>query len=164
MPHHDQAPLKSARTMNRAFKPKDEGFEKRIRASFARQEIMKTVNASILSIEPGEVVLEFPYQTSLTQQHGFIHAGIVSTVLDSACGYAAFSLMPKGASVLSIEFKINLLSPANGKLFRAVGTVRKPGRNITVTEGEVFGDGDGGEKLLATMVCTIMTVYDREDV
>ncbi len=124
--------------MESQFKPSDDGYEAKVRDSFNRQEIMKTVNASILSIQPGEVKLEFPYQTNLTQQHGFIHAGIVSTVLDSACGYAAFSLMPKGAAVLSIEFKINFLSPAKGKRFRAVGTVKKPGRNITVTEGELF--------------------------
>ncbi len=125
---------------------------------------MKTVNASILAIKPGEVELEFPYQIGLTQQHGFIHAGIVSTVLDSACGYAAFSLMPEGAAVLTIEFKINLISPAKGELFRAVGKVKKPGRNITVTEGELFTDVYDGQKLVATMVGTIMSVYDREGI
>lgn len=108
--------------------------------------------------------MEFPYQSSLTQHHGFVHAGIVSTVLDSACGYAAFSLMPKGAAVLTIEFKINLLSPAKGELFRAIGTVKKPGRNITVTEGELFSYVDGGQKLVATMVGTMMSIYDREGI
>ncbi len=146
------------------FKPGDDGYEAKVRESFNRQEIMKTVNASILAIRPGEVELEFPYQSSLAQQHGFIHAGIVSTVLDSACGYAAFSLMPKGAAVLTIEFKINLLSPAEGKLFRAIGTVKKPGRNITVTEGELFSYTDGGQKSVATMVGTMMSVYDRENI
>ena len=125
--------------MKSQFEPSDEGYEAKVRESFNRQEIMKTVNVSILAIRPGEVELEFPYQVNLTQQHGFIHAGIVSTVLDSACGYAAFSLMPEGAAVLTIEFKINLLSPAKGKRFRAVGTVKKPGKNITVTQGELFG-------------------------
>ena len=146
------------------FKPADENFELRVRESFDRQEVMKTVNASILNVQAGEVELEFPFQASLTQQHGFIHAGIVSTVLDSACGYAAFSLMPKEAAVLTIEFKINLLSPAKGACFRAVGSVKKPGRNITVTEGELFACHDGKEKLVATMVGTIMSVYNREDV
>jgi len=144
--------------MEEQFKPSDDGYEAKVRESFSRQEIMKTVNASILAIRPGEVELEFPYQTSLTQQNGFIHAGIVSTVLDSACGYAAFSLMPEGSAVLTIEFKINLLSPAKGKLFRAVGTVKKPGRNITFTEGELFTYVDGVQKLVATMVGTIMSV------
>jgi len=146
------------------FKPADENFETRVRESFDRQEVMKTVNASILNVQAGEVELEFPFQANLTQQHGFIHAGIVSTVLDSACGYAAFSLMPKDAAVLTIEFKINLLSPAIGTCFRAIGSVKKPGRNITVTEGELFACQDGKEKLVATMVGTIMSVYNREDV
>ncbi len=150
--------------MKSQFEPSDEGYEAKVRESFNRQEIMKTVNVSILAIRPGEVELEFPYQVNLTQQHGFIHAGIVSTVLDSACGYAAFSLMPEGAAVLTIEFKINLLSPAKGKRFRAVGTVKKPGKNITVTQGELFTYVDGGQKLVASMVGTIMSVYDREGV
>ncbi len=150
--------------MKSQFEPSDEGYEAKVWESVNRQEIMKTVNASILAIRPGEVELEFPYQANLTQQHGFIHAGIVSTVLDSACGYAAFSLMPEGAAVLTIEFKINLLSPAKGKRFRAVGTVKKPGKNITVTQGELFTYVDGGQKLVASMVGTIMSVYDREGV
>lgn len=146
------------------FKAGDDGYEAKVRENFNRQEIIKTVNASISAIRPGEVELEFPYQSSLTQHHGFVHAGIVSTVLDSACGYAAFSLMPKGAAVLTIEFKINLLSPAKGELFRAIGTVKKPGRNITVTEGELFSYVDGGQKLVATMVGTMMSIYDREGI
>ena len=150
--------------MKSTFKPRDEDFETRVRESFDRQEIMKTVNASILAIRPGEVELEFPYQANLTQQHGFIHAGIVSTVLDSACGYAAFSLMPKDAAVLTIEFKINLLSPAAGSRFRAVGSVKKSGRNITVTQGELFAYTDGKEKLVATMAGTIMSVYNRDGI
>ncbi len=150
--------------MELQFKPSDDGYEAKVRESFSQQEIMRTVNASILAIRPGEVELEFPYQTSLTQQHGFIHAGILSTVLDSACGYAAFSLMPSGAAVLTIEFKINLLSPAKGELFRAVGTVTKSGRNITVTKGELYAYVDGVQKLVAAMVGTIMSVYDREGV
>ena len=125
---------------------------------------MKTINASVLDIRPGEIELEFPYQSNLTQQHGFIHAGIVSTVLDTACGYAAFTLMPENAAVLSIEFKVNFLSPAKGERFRAVGKVRKPGRNITVTEGELFSHIEDEQKLVATMVGTMMSVYGREDI
>jgi uncharacterized protein (TIGR00369 family) len=85
-------------------------------------------------------------------------------VLDTACGYAAFSLMPENAAVLTIEFKVNLLSPAKGERFRAVGKVKKPGKNITVTEGELFSRAKGDQKLVATMVGTIMSVYDREDI
>ncbi|WP_218944151.1 PaaI family thioesterase [Marinobacter changyiensis] len=125
---------------------------------------MKTVNASVVSVEPGAVVLEFPFQADLTQQHGFIHAGIVSTVLDSAMGYAAFSLMPVNAAVLTIEFKVNLLSPAKGERFTAIGKVKKAGRNITVAEAELFAHSDGQRKLVATMVGTVMSVYDREGI
>ena len=149
--------------MSSQFKP-GAGYKEKVIESFNRQEMMKTIHASILAIRPGEIELEFPYQTNLTQQHGFIHAGIVSTVLDSACGYAAFSLMPENAAVLTIEFKINFLSPAKGDWFRAIGKVRKPGNVITVTEGELFAHIEGGQKLIATMVGTIMSVYNREGI
>jgi uncharacterized protein (TIGR00369 family) len=142
----------------------DDGYKLKVAESFQRQEVMKTLNASILDIRPGEIELEFPYQQSLTQQHGFIHAGIISTVLDSACGYAAFSLMPEDAAVLTIEFKINLLSPAKEDRFRAIGKVKKFGKNITVTDGELFAYSDSGKKLIATMVGTIMAVYNREGI
>ena len=125
---------------------------------------MQTVGASLTSIAPGEVVIEFPFDSSLTQQHGFIHAGIVSTVLDSACGYAAFSLMPANAAVLTIEFKINLLSPAEGDRFEAVGKVKKPGRSITVAEGEIYAHQGNGKKLVASMVGTLMAVFDRDQI
>ena len=150
--------------MSSQFEPSDSGYKEKVIESFSRQEVMKTVNASIITIGPGVIELEFPYQSSLTQQHGFIHAGIVSTVLDSACGYAAFSLMPENAAVLTIEFKLNLLSPAKGERFRAVGRVKKPGKNITVTEGELFSYSEGEQKLIAVMVGTIMSVYDREGI
>jgi len=150
--------------MTLQFKPRDAGYKEKIIESFNRQGVMKTVNASILAVRPGEIELEFPYHSKLTQQHGFIHAGIVSTVLDTACGYAAFSLMPENAAVLTIEFKVNLLSPAKGERFRAVGKVKKSGKTITVTEGELFSYTDGREKLAATMVATVMSVYDREGI
>lgn len=125
---------------------------------------MQTVGASLVRIAPGEVVIEFPFDAKLTQQHGFIHAGIVSTVLDSACGYAAFSLMPADAAVLTIEFKINLLSPAQGERFEAIGKVKKPGRNITVTEGEIYAQQGNNRKLVASMVGTMMAVFDRDQI
>ena len=150
--------------MSSQFEPKDAGYKNKVIESFERQEVMKTLNVSVQTVRPGKVELKLPYQQNLTQQHGFIHAGIVSTVLDSACGYAAFSLMPEKAAVLTIEFKINLLSPAKGDWFRAVGKVKKSGKNITVTEGELFSYADGREKLVATMVGTIMSVYDRDGI
>ncbi len=150
--------------MTANLKTPDADYKNRVTESFHRQEVMKTLHATIADIRPGEIELEFPYQQNLTQQHGFIHAGIVSTVLDSACGYAAFSLMPEEAAVLTIEFKINLLSPARGERFRAIGKVKKPGKTITVTEGELFACSEQGEKLVATMVGTIMAVYDRDNI
>ena len=150
--------------MEEQFEPSNPNFKQRVIDSFDRQPVMRMLGVSMLELRPGEVELQFAHRPDLTQQHGFIHAGIVSTVLDSACGYAAFSLMPETASVLSIEFKVNLLAPAKGQRFRAVGKVRKAGRNITVTEGELYScDGDE-ERLTATMVGTMMSVYGRADV
>ncbi len=125
---------------------------------------MNTVGASIMKVCAGEVSIRFPFNQDLTQQHGFIHAGIVSTVLDSACGYAAFSLMAEDAAVLTIEFKINLLSPAKGEWFEAIGKVKKPGRNITVTEGELYAHQGDTKKLVASMVGTMMAIYDRDHI
>ncbi len=144
--------------------PCDPNFEEKVIKSFHRQKIMKTLEASINSIQPGRVSLDLPFNEKLTQQHGFIHAGIISTILDSACGYAAFSLMPKDAAVLSIEFKLNLLSPAVGENFTAIGQVKKAGRTISVVEGELFTNLQTPKKLIATMTATIMTVIERENI
>ena len=117
---------------------------------------MKTIGVEIVSIDPGRVELEFVHNEALTQQHGYIHAGIVTTVLDSACGYAALSLMPANSEVLTVEFKTNLLAPSLGDRYLAVGHVRKSGRTITVSEGELFAITDNSEKLAATMTGTLM--------
>jgi len=145
--------------MKPAFTAKDSNYHARVTKSFAEQAVMETINASIASLDAGEITIEFPYQASLTQQNGFIHAGIVATVLDSACGYAALSLMPEDASILTIEFKVNLLSPARGDYFKGYGKVKKPGRSITVAEAELYAFSDQEEKLVATMVGTLMAVY-----
>ncbi|MGD2172901.1 MAG: PaaI family thioesterase [Gammaproteobacteria bacterium] len=147
--------------MNRQFDPSDPEFKSRVTRSFREQAVMQTLNASLALVEPGEVRIEFPYQPSLTQQDGFIHAGISSTVMDSACGYAAFTLMPAEARVLTIEFKINLLAPAAGEHFRAHGRVRKPGRSVFVAEGELYARSGAEDKLVATMVGTLMAIYPR---
>jgi uncharacterized protein (TIGR00369 family) len=144
--------------MKPKFEPKYPDYQAKIKKSFADQAVMKTIGASIEAIGAGEIEIEFPYQSSLTQQNGFIHAGIVSTVLDSACGYAAFSLMPEDASVLTIEFKVNLLSPAKGDRFRGYGKVKKAGRTISVAEAELYAFSDQGKKLVATMVGTLMAI------
>lgn len=145
-----------------SFIPKDDRFDEKVRESFNQQEVMKTVGASIISVEPGKVVLEFNHDPKLTQQHGFIHAGMVATVLDSACGYAAFSLMPRDSAVLSIEFKVNLLSPAQGEKYIAIGRVKKPGKTITVCDGEIFAVKNGKKKLTATMTGTMMSIANRK--
>ena len=148
--------------MNRQFEPRDPQFETRVTQSFNEQAVMQTLNARLTRVEPGEVRIAFPHQAALTQQDGYIHAGISSTVMDSACGYAAFTLMPAEARVLTIEFKINLLAPAAGESFHAVGRVRKPGRSVFVSEGELYAHADGEDKLVATMAGTLMAVYPRE--
>ena len=133
------------------FVPAVAEFAQRVRESFARQGAMRTLGARLEAVEPGRVAIAFDWAEALTQQHGFIHAGLVSTALDSACGYAGFTLMPADAAVLTIEFKINLLAPARGQHFRAVGSVVKPGRTITVCEGHLYAIDGGREKLAATM-------------
>ena len=146
------------------FQPKDPDFRARVAASFARQQAMATLGITLARVEPGEVELRFDYRADLTQQHGFVHAGIVATALDSACGYAAFSLMPAEAAVLTVEYKINMLAPAQGDYFRAIGRVVKPGRTITVCDGEVLACKGPDAKRVATMSATVMAVYERKGV
>ena len=144
----------------------DPDFEQRTRDSFARQPAMATLGVTLEEIDPGRVVVAMAHRPGLTQQHGFLHAGIVATALDSACGYAAFTLMPANAGVLTIEYKINLLAPARGPLLRVEGRVKKAGRTISVVDGEAFEHeaGSNERKLVATMTATIMTVTGRDDV
>ena len=143
----------------------DPGFEQRTRESFARQNAMTTLGATLEMIEPGRVVIGMTHSPALTQQHGFLHAGMLAAALDSACGYAAFTLMPADSGVLTIEFKINLLAPARGPRFQLVGQVTKAGRTISVVDGQAFEVGDGGaHKLIATMSATTMTVVGRDNV
>ena len=140
------------------------GFEQRVRDSFALQAAMTTLGASLAAIDAGRVEILMTHREALTQQHGFLHAGVVAAALDSACGYAAFSLMPEDAAVLTIEFKINLLAPARGPRFRFEGHVVKAGRTISVVDGRAvqFEAGGAGETLIATMTATIMTVRGRD--
>ncbi len=143
----------------------DPDFEERVRKSFARQSAMTTIGAELTLVTPGIIEIEMPHSVGLTQQHGFLHAGIISTALDSACGYAAFSLMPANAGVLTIEFKVNLLAPGKGERFLFRGSVTKPGRTIIVADGQAYAfAADGEAKLIATMTGTMMTVVGREGV
>ena len=146
------------------FVPQDPGYAERVAASFDRQQAMQTIGASLAQVAPGRVVIELPFAQSLTQQHGFLHAGVVGMALDSACGYAGFSLMAPDAAVLTIEYKLNLLAPAKGQRFRMEGVVVKPGRSVTVAEGRAFAIDGGSEKLVATMTCTLMAVMGRDGI
>jgi uncharacterized protein (TIGR00369 family) len=144
-----------------SFKPADLHFESRVRASFARQKMMTTLGATLERAVPGEVDIRLPFRSELTQQHGFLHAGAMTTVLDSACGYAALTLMPAGSAVLTVEFKVNLMAPGEGELILARGRVLKAGRTLTFCAGDVFAVQGGNEKLVLTMLATTMTVRDR---
>ncbi|MGB7923770.1 MAG: PaaI family thioesterase [Pyrinomonadaceae bacterium] len=141
-----------------AFIPQDENFEARVRESFARQRLMETIGARLLKVAAGEVEIELAFREDLTQQHGYLHAGVVTSIVDSACGYAALSLTPAGTEVLSVEYKINLLSPAKGERMIARGRVVRAGRNLIVCMGDVFAVNDGQEKMVSTMLATMMTI------
>ena len=119
--------------------------------------IMRLIGAELTRVEPGVVEITIPYRSDLTQQHGYLHAGIVTTIADSACGYAAYSLMPPESEVLSVEFKVNLLRPAKGETFIAVAEVIKAGKTLTVVRADVFGMGHE-RKLIATMLATIICI------
>ena len=143
----------------------DPDFEARVRESFARQQAMETIGAELTVVTPGMIEIEMPYRSSLTQQHGFLHGGIISAALDSACGYAAYSLMPADAGVLTIEFKVNLLAPGKGERFLFRGSVTKPGRTIIVSDAQAYAfDSTGEARMIATMTGTMMTVTGRSDV
>jgi uncharacterized protein (TIGR00369 family) len=142
----------------RNLSPVDPDFEQRIRTSFARQELINTLNGKIAFISPGELHIEAPFDERFTQQDGFLHAGIVTTLMDSACGYAAYTLMPADSRVLSVEFKVNFLNPARGERFRAEGRVAKSGRTISVCEGKLFALQNGQGKLVAMMQATMICI------
>ena len=146
-----------------AFKPRDPAWDTKVRDSFARQTVMNTIGARISAVRPGFCEIELPYRADLCQQHGFLHAGMTTTIADSAAGYAAFSLMPPGSSVLTVEFKVNLMAPAAGERFFARGNVIKPGRTLTVVDAEVLAVGKDGEKAVAKMLATMMCLEDKSD-
>ncbi len=145
------------------WQPADAQFGKRVRDSFSRQAVMALIGARLTEVWPGQVEIELPYRAELCQQHGFFHAGITSTIGDSAGGYAAYSLFPADASVLTIEYKVNLVAPAHGEKLVAVGRVVRPGRTVTLSETEVFAHKDGEAKLCAKMLVTLMRLDGRPD-
>ncbi len=138
--------------------PVDPDIEQRIQDSFDRQRVMDTLGARLGEVHPGEVEILMPFRDALTQQHGFTHAGILSAIMDSACGYAALTLAPEEAGVLAVEFKVNFLAPAVGELLVARAHVIRAGRKITVCIADAFAVVDGEDKPVATMLSTIMVV------
>ena len=145
------------------FKPRDPDYEAKVRNSFGRQTAMETLGAVMGKVEPGEVEIEMPYRADLTQQHGFIHGGIVTAIVDSACGYAAFSLSAPDTAVLTIEYKVNFVAPAKGQRLLARGEVVRSGATISVCKGDVLAYDGGEEKLVATMLTTLMLMPNRPD-
>jgi len=139
------------------YQPRNPAFAEEIRRSFAKQTIMGLIGAELTRVEPGIIEITLPYRADLTQQHGYLHAGIVTTIADSACGYAAYALMPPNSEVLSVEFKVNLLRPAKGAMFLASAEVVKSGKTLTVVRADVFAlDKTGARELIATMLGTMI--------
>jgi uncharacterized protein (TIGR00369 family) len=144
-----------------AFQVQDPDYEARVRKTFAGQAALTTLGITLARIEPGTLELRMPYDVKFSQQNGFLHGGIISAGLDTACGLASYTLMPANADILTVEFKINLLAPAKGQTFRFVGHVIKPGRTLVVSEGRAYAVEGEREKLIATMSATMMTMVQR---
>lgn len=144
-------------------KPLYPPYELKVRDSFARQQFMKTLNAHLHEVSSGYCEIHLPYDASLTQQHGFFHAGVVATLADNAAGYAAFSLMAETSSILTVEFKLNLLAPADGELLIARATVLKHGKTLTICRSDVYVVKDDIEKLCAACQSTLIELKDTSD-
>src|SRR5438105_9927502 len=141
-----------------AFAVQDADFEASVRRSFDSLTLMRTVGARLQNVAPGQVEIDLPFRDDLTQHHGYVAAAVLTAIVDVACGYAAMTLMPAGASVLTVEYKVNFLSPAQGERMLARGRVIRPGRTVTVCAGDVLAVTGGKEKLVATMLATMATV------
>jgi uncharacterized protein (TIGR00369 family) len=144
--------------------PNDPDYEARVRASFASQGLMATLGASLVRVSPGLVEISLPASRAVSQQHGFVHAGALASIADTAAGYAALTLMPPGAGVLTAEFKINLMAPAIGERMTARGRVIKAGRTLTLAQADVFAVHEGREKQIALLTATLMAVEGRDGV
>jgi len=152
-----------SRSVRAAAVPPDPKYSTRVRASFERQGAMRLIGARLTDLRPGHCTIELPYREDLTQQHGYIHAGIVSAIADSAGGYAGFTLFPADASVLTVEYKVNLLAPAAGERLIAVGDVVKHGRTLAITRGEVYAEESGRRTLCAIMQQTLIVMTGKPD-
>ena len=145
------------------FQPKDPGFAERCRASFSRQKAMALIGGTIGALEAGYCEVVLPFRDDLTQQKGFVHGGIIGMIADSACGYAAYSLMPADCSLVTVESQINILAPAVGERLVARGEVIRPGRTLTVARAEVYAEKDGRSVHCASMQQTLMMLAGRSD-
>lgn len=158
--------LRSARTKKynamQKIEPLNPNYKEDLEQGFASQRMMETIGAYLISVEPGQVEIGLNFREDLTQQHGYLHAGIVTAIVDSACGFAAYSLMPVGSGVLTVEYKVNLLSPARGEKFIATGQVIKPGRTLTVCSGEVYAIEGEERRQIAMMQATIIGLAGKE--
>ncbi len=143
---------------------RDPDFARRVFSSFQAQGAMRLFGARLTLVEHGRVEIEIDSTPEITQQHGFTHGGVIGAVLDTACGFAALTTMAPDTGVLTVEYKVNFLAPAQGTHFRLVGRVRKAGRTITLSEGDAYAMREGGEKLIATITATMMTIVGRDDV
>jgi uncharacterized protein (TIGR00369 family) len=146
-----------------AFEPRFGGFAARVRASFGRQRAMALIGATLIDVQPGYCAIALTPHEDVTQQHGYVHAGIVAAIVDSAGGYAGYTLFPEDSSVLTVEYKLNLLAPAEGERITAEGFVVKPGRTLAVTRGEVHAERGGQRTLVAIMQQTLMVMHGRRD-
>jgi len=140
------------------MEPRDPQWQEKVRGSFARQKVMALIGAELVDVRPGRCEIHLPFRDDLTQQNDYFHAGIISTVVDSAGGYAGFSLMPAGSDVLTVEYKLNLLAPGEGERLIAIGEVVKSGRHLVITRGEVYAVNNGRSIHCATMQQTLMTM------
>ncbi len=145
------------------FEVRDPDFERRVRESFARQGFMRHLGVELTEVKAGFCELGVAYRPELAQQHGFFHGGVIGTLADNAGGYAAFSLMPAEASILTVEYKLNLLAPGEGERLVARAEVIRAGRNLSVCRSDVLAVKDGAEKLCASALATYMTLLDRPD-
>ena len=152
-----------AHAVTPAFKVADSHYAERVRASFARQGAMRLIGAELLAVAPGYCAIALVPRPEVSQQHGYVHAGIVSAIVDSAGGYAGFTLFPATASVLTVEYKLNLLAPAMGERLVAEGFVVKPGRTLSITRGEVHAEHGHKRTLVALMQQTLMVMHGKAD-
>lgn len=145
------------------FQIRDPNFEQRVRESFSRQQVMSFLGATLDEVAAGYARISLAYRPELSQQHGFFHGGIVGTIADSAAGYAGYTLMPVGASVLTVEYKLNLIAPADGDRLIACGRVIRPGKNLVITEADVFVTRNDERRQCGVLLQTLMCLHNRPD-